>query len=218
TAVNDTFDATIDRCRRGFGICAGRLLPVVVSLAIALFAVAAGDQAAGAQELAQHYDTPSWVLTWGGYLHLAYRWVQQPMNFDLAGKNNGFQLEQARLGINLQYKESLAARVSFEGASEDRIGQSFVGGTLTVRLRDAYITWAPLVALRFSVGQMVTPGDLDSMRSDAELPFVSRSVPVEGVQPSEGRATLGMGTDRSLGLAIHSGDIRLGDVASLRYA
>jgi hypothetical protein len=163
--------------------------------------------------------SPSWMLTLGGYVHVAYRWIQQPQNYNLAGKNNGFQLEDARVGVNVQYKESLAIRVSFDGASEDRINQSFPGGTLTARLRDAYITYAsPWRALRVSIGQMVTPWDLDSLRSDAWLPFVSRSVPVEGVQPNEGRKVLGMGQDRNLGLALHSGDIGLGGRrASIRY-
>jgi hypothetical protein len=151
--------------------------------------------------------SPSWMLTLGGYVHVAYRWIQQPSNYNLAGKNNGFQLEQARAGINVQYKEMLAIRVSFDGASEDRINQSFPGGTLTARLRDAYMTYSPWRYTRISIGQMVTPWDLDSMRSDAWLPFVSRAVPVEGVQPSEGRATLGMGQDRNLGIALHSGDL-----------
>ena len=65
---------------------------------------------------------------------------------------------------------------------------------------------------------MVTPWDLDSMRSDAELPFVSsRAVPVEGVQPTEA-TTRGMGSDRALGISIHSGHIPLAGkyIVSLR--
>jgi hypothetical protein len=160
----------------------------------------------------------SWQLAIGGYLHAAYRWVEQPSNYNLVGRNNGFQLEQARLAAEALYKGQLAVRISFEGASEDRVNQEFPGGTLTARLRDAYITYAPWRFVRASIGQMVTPWDLDSMRSDAHLPFVSRAVPVEGVQPSEGRATLGMGQERNLGLALHSGDIALGRLASARYA
>jgi hypothetical protein len=161
--------------------------------------------------------SPAWQIGFGGYVHVAYRWIQQPSNYNLAGKNNGFQLEQARLGANVQYKQSLAVRISFEGASEDRINQSFPGGTLTARLRDAYITYAPWRFLRASIGQMLTPWDLDSMRSNADLPFVSQAVPVEGVQPNEGRQLLGMGQDRNLGIALHSGDIGLGKQASIRY-
>jgi hypothetical protein len=160
----------------------------------------------------------SWTFTWGGYVHVAYRWIDQPQNYNLTGKNNGFQLESARLGANVEYKNQLAVRISFEGASEDRINQSFPGGTLTARLRDAYITWAPLVYVRASIGQMQTPWDLDSMRSNSELPFVSYSVPVEGVQPGEGRAVRGMGQDRNIGLSLHSGDIHLGSQASMRYS
>lgn len=159
-----------------------------------------------------------WALTWGGYIHGAYRWIQQPQNYNLAGRNNGFQLEQARILVNVEWRKTLAARVSLEGASEDRLSQSFPGGQLTTRLRDAYITWAPLRALRITIGQMVTPWDLDSMRSDSELPFVSRAVSVEGVQPTEGFTTRGLGADRSLGLSLHSGFIPVGKESSLRYA
>jgi len=159
-----------------------------------------------------------WRIDLGGYIHGAYRWIEQPQNYNLAGRNNGFQLEQARVSANVQYKSLLAARVSIEGASEDRLSQSFPGGQLTARLRDAYITWAPFRFFRVSVGQMVTPWDLDSMRSDAELPFVSRAVPVEGVQPTEGYTTRGMGSDRALGISIHSGHIPLAGNTSFRYA
>jgi hypothetical protein len=188
------------------------------ALMAASLAVALLPARAHAEDYAPLSLSPSWVLSWGGYVHVAYRWIDQPKNFNLAGKNNGFQLEQARLGANVLYKNLLAVRISFEGASEDRLNQSFPGGTMTARLRDAYITWAPLRAVRVSVGQMVTPWDLDSMRSDSALPFVSRAVPVEGVQPNEGRALHGMGEDRNLGLAVHSGDIMLGRAVSLRYS
>lgn len=159
-----------------------------------------------------------WHFDLGGYLHAAYRWIEEPQNYNLAGRNNGFQLEQARVSANVQFKNMLAARISVEGASEDRLSQSFPGGQLTARLRDAYLTWAPLRFLRVSVGQMVTPWDLDSMRSDAELPFVSRAVSVEGVQPTEGFTTRGMGSDRSLGISLHSGHVPLGANTSFRYS
>ena len=161
---------------------------------------------------------PVWRFDLGGYVHAAYRWIEEPQNYNLVGRNNGFQLEQARVSANVQYKKILAGRVSIEGASEDRLSQSFPGGQLTARLRDAYITWAPLRFVRVSVGQVVTPWDLDSMRSDAELPFVSRAVPIEGVQPTEGYATRGMGADRALGVSLHSGHVPLGANTSFRYA
>lgn len=163
-------------------------------------------------------SSTSWQFHVGGYLHISYRWIEEPQNYNLAGRNNGFQLPQARVILSAQYKGVLAARVSAEGASEDRLSQSFPGGQLTARLRDAYLTWAPFRGFRISIGQMVTPWDLESMRSDAELPFVTRSVPVEGVQPTEGYTTRGLGADRNLGISIHSGFIRIVHRASFRYA
>lgn len=163
-------------------------------------------------------STANWSFDLSGYIHAAYRWIEEPQNYNLAGRNNGFQLQQARVIASAQYKGVLAARVSVEGASEDRLSQSFPGGQLTTRLRDAYLTWAPLRAFRISIGQMVTPWDLESMRSDAELPFVSRSVAVEGVQPTEGYTTRGLGADRNIGISIHSAFIGLGGNSSFRYA
>ena len=153
-----------------------------------------------------------------GYIHASYRWISEPQNYALVGRNNGFQLPQARVVADAQWQHKLAARVSLEAASEDRLSQSFPGGQLTTRLRDAYITWAPLRELRVTVGQQVTPWDLESLRSDAELPFVSRSVAVEGVQPTEGFTTRGLGSDRNLGISLHSGFIGLGRGTSFRYA
>jgi hypothetical protein len=159
-----------------------------------------------------------WQVDLSGYLHGAYRWIQQPQNYHLAGRNNGFQLEQARVVFSVAWRRWLSLRISVEGVTEDRLGQSFPGGQITARLRDAYLTFSPLRALRLTVGQMVTPWDLDSMRSDAELAFISRAVPVEGVQPTEGYTTRGMGTDRTLGLSLHSGFIALPAALTLRYA
>lgn len=172
---------------------------------------------ARADEFAQRKDLAGWVFSWGGYVHGSYSFVQQPDNYTLAGRNSGFQLQQARIGANVQYKDVVAMRVSLEGASEDRVDQSFPGGTFSARLRDAYLIWAPLRALRVSFGQMVVPFDLDSMRSDAFLPFVSRSVAIEGVQPYEGRALRGLGVDRGIGLALSSGYVPIGARGSTRY-
>ena len=47
---------------------------------------------------------------------------------------------------------------------------------------------------------MVTPWDLDSMRSDSELPFVSAGVPIEG-----DAADRGLHHPRVFGLAVTSG-------------
>lgn len=157
-------------------------------------------------------------VTLSGYIHGSYRWISEPQNYTLVGRNNGFQLPQARVVADAQWKNRLSARVSVEAASEDRLSQSFPGGQMTTRLRDAYITWAPLRELRVTVGQQVTPWDLESLRSDAELPFVSRSVAVEGVQPTEGLATRGLGADRNLGISLHSGFIGLSRGTSFRYS
>lgn len=157
-------------------------------------------------------------VTLSGYIHGSYRWISEPQNYTLVGRNNGFQLPQARVVADAQWKNRLSARVSVEAASEDRLSQSFPGGQMTTRLRDAYITWAPLRELRVTVGQQATPWDLESLRSDAELPFVSRSVAVEGVQPTEGLATRGLGADRNLGISLHSGFIGLSRGTSFRYS
>lgn len=159
-----------------------------------------------------------WRVALSGYIHASYRWISEPQNYTLVGRNNGFQLPQARLVADVQWQQRLAARVSVEAASEDRLSQSFPGGQMNTRLRDAYITWSPLRELRVTVGQQVTPWDLESMRSDAELPFVSRSVAVEGVQPTEGFTTRGLGSDRNLGISLHSGFIPLGRGTSFRYS
>ena len=98
-----------------------------------------------------------------GYIHASYRWISEPQNYTLVGRNNGFQLPQVACGRRA-VAAAAGGRVSVEAASEDRLSQSFPGGQMTTRLRDAYITWAPLRELRVTVGQQVTPWDLESMR------------------------------------------------------
>lgn len=191
-------------------------LRLALRLALVLGPLLAASPAR-ADEFAVRKEASNWVFAWGGYLHGSYSYIQTPDNYNLAGRNSGFQLQQARIGLNVQYKDAIAMRISVEGASEDRVDQSFPGGTFSARLRDAYLTWSPLRALRLSFGQMVVPFDLDSMRSDAFLPFVSRSVAIEGVQPYEGRGTRGLGKDRGIGLAISSGYVPISARGTTRY-
>ena len=60
----------------------------------------------------------------------AYRWIEEPQNYNLAGRSNGFQLPTSA-GERNSVQNMLAARISVEGASEDRLNQSFPGGRLT---------------------------------------------------------------------------------------
>jgi len=149
-------------------------------------------------------------LDWDGYTRVVYRHVQQAKDLQLVGRTNGFELGDARIGVDARFGETLVARLSIEAASEERRGQNLPSGRLFARARDAYVTWAPAHALQVSAGQMISPFSIDAMRSSGQLPFVRRSVSTEGVQPGEGLVAQGMLVDRNLGVALHSGDILLG--------
>src|ERR1700694_3388990 len=57
-------------------------------VAVAAFVAALAPFAASADEFSSPLETSNWVFTWGGYVHAAYRWIEQPKNYNLVGRNN----------------------------------------------------------------------------------------------------------------------------------
>ncbi len=162
------------------------------------------------QRPAQPVPQPAPRFTWEpfGYLRLQYIAVQDDPNVQYVGRDDGFELQNARIGVRgtlaLSPDRIAAFVVDFDGAVDERAQINSPDGKLQVRLRDAY-TDVPLTGngnLFARAGYFepwVDPQALipDTTRELVDLPIESR-----GMRATEGYQTPGLYPDRSLGVAL----------------
>ncbi|AKU99272.1 hypothetical protein AKJ09_05936 [Labilithrix luteola] len=145
----------------------------------------------------------AWDLAIYGYLRMAYDFTQKDDRYDFIGKNNGFVLDSARVGVQAKNREYNATfRVSIEGASDVLTSPNTPLGSLSVRLRDAFARWDPQPWIGIQAGQFKAPFQEEELRGTPDLMFASRAVGVDGVLTGRGFALSGIQLDRQLGVMI----------------
>src|SRR5262249_19139697 len=115
------------------------------------------------------------------------------------GRNDGFVLDNARIGLRADMKTILNVTVALEGASDLPAGTNTPSGELDVRLRDAFGRFDPVPYIGLQVGQFEAPFDAEELRHKSDLLFASLAVGQEGVLPGRGLAEPGIAVDRQLG-------------------
>ncbi len=141
-----------------------------------------------------------WTLTFGGYLRMSYRAIQDDPNIEFYGRNDGFLYANARPYFAGRLPSGLGFRFQFEAAAS-------LGATSSVqpfeqqvmRPRDAFISYEPMPALGLQVGQFKPPHNLEELLPTADQLFVDRSVGGDGVDAFEGRPLSGMALPREIG-------------------
>src|SRR5215468_5498296 len=73
-----------------------------------------------------------------GYLRLQYIAVQNDPNVAFVGRDDGFELQNARIGARGTYGPRMSFALSFDGAVDERAQINSPDGKLRVGLRDAY--------------------------------------------------------------------------------
>lgn len=161
----------------------------------------------------------AWTFRPFGFLRLGYEHVQKDSRYEFVGRNNGFVLESARLGMDVTNGSEVSARLSVDGASGDAPDINTPQGRLDVHLRDAYARYDFSKYVGAQVGQFYAPFAAEEMRSTTDLLFASRAVGQEGVRSGRGLETPGISVDRQLGVMLSPKDpIRFGDVGVSAYA
>jgi hypothetical protein len=160
-----------------------------------------------------------WDVSVFGYLRVGYDYTMKDPQFDFIGRNNGFILDSARVGIDGRNTNlDLLWRISVEGASDVVSSPNTPLGSLSVRLRDAFARWDPEQWIGVQVGQFKAPFQEEELRGSTNLMFATRAVGVVGVLPGRGFQTPGLSLDRQLGVMISPLAPIGGDVHASYYA
>ena len=138
-----------------------------------------------------------------GYLRMEYIAVQDDPNVQFVGRDDGFELQNARVGVHGRYGDRLAATLAFDGAIDERTQVNSPDGTLGFNIKDAYAdaTLAGQAVLR--AGYFLPWVDPEALVADTSLEFVDYPIESRGVRATEGWQTPGLPPGRSLGVALH---------------
>lgn len=162
--------------------------------------------------------TSPWSLVVYGYLRAGYDRTTPDERFEFVGRNNGFVLDSARVGVEGRNRDhGVTFRVSTEGASDVLSAPNTPIGSLSVRLRDAFVRWDPIRWLGVQAGQYKAPFQEEELRGTPDLMFASRAVGVEGVPPARGFQTPGIQLDRQLGVMLSPAEPIGGDLGIAYY-
>ncbi len=135
-----------------------------------------------------------------GFVRMGYEYVAKDSRYKFVGRNNGFVLESARLGLEVKRGDELTAVVSVDGASGYPTGINTPQGTLDVNLRDAYARWDFSSYVGVQAGQFFAPFAAEELRHTTRLLFASRALGQEGVRPGRGIETPSLAVDRQVGV------------------
>jgi hypothetical protein len=120
-------------------------------------------------------------------LRAGYEYIQPDPNVLFVGRNDGFLLDQARVGFETTYKRRFHARLVVEladllpgGKPNDPV-RPLVGAA-----QDAYLAWTPSEYFFASLGQQFMPFDYESQVTRALFNFTGRSVASGGLRAGRG--------------------------------
>jgi hypothetical protein len=150
---------------------------------------------------ARHAREPRFQWQAFGYLRLQYIAVQNDPSVAFVGRDDGFELQNARLGVRGTLDRRVAFVVAFDGAIDERAQVNTPQGKLGVGLRDGFadlVLGGKLVVRGGFFEALVDPVALvaDTQRELVDYPIESR-----GMRATEGYQTPGLPPGRSLGAA-----------------
>lgn len=151
--------------------------------------------------LAEPAPPPKFVYEPFGYLRLQYLVVQNDPNVAFVGRDDGFELQNARVGLHAKLADRVAATIAIDGAVDER-AQNTPQGKLRVGLRDAFADVMIAGDVFARAGYFQTWVDPQALVSDTAREFVDKPIESRGMRSTEGWYTPGLPPGRSLGAAI----------------
>jgi hypothetical protein len=139
-----------------------------------------------------------------GYLRIQGAIVQNDPDVAFVGRNDGFRLQNARVGIDGTWKQAIRLRLSADGAIDEREDPNAVEGTLRFAVKDAFadVLLSPYATLRLARFKIVY--DMEEDLPPAERTFINPALSSRGTLATEGFETRGLGVSRNLGIALRA--------------
>ncbi|MDB4963703.1 MAG: hypothetical protein JWP01_3702 [Myxococcales bacterium] len=142
-------------------------------------------------------------FTWEpfGFLRLQYRIVLNDPNVAFIGRSDGFELQNARVGVLGALGDRVRYVFAIEGAVDERSHVNVPDGRLRVGLKDAFADVALGGSLTVRAGYFETLVDPD-LDAENQRDFVDYAIESRGVRSTEGYQASGLTPGRSLGAAL----------------
>jgi hypothetical protein len=149
---------------------------------------------------------PESKFTWDpfGFVRVEYSLVQDDPNVAFVGRNDGFELQNVRVGVRGTYEDRARYVISFEGAVDERDQENTPDGELRVGLHDAYADTIFSPRLFARAGYFRTWAEPLELIPETEREFVDKPLESRGMRSTEGWYTPGLMPGRSIGVALHS--------------
>jgi hypothetical protein len=139
-----------------------------------------------------------------GFLRLKGGVIRDDPNVAFVGRNDGFVLQNARIGVLGHWGDRIGFVISADGAVDERVGANATSGLLRFALKDAYLDLAIVPALGVRVVRFQPLFDLEEIVPYTERAFIDRSLESRGVLATQGFETAGLSPGRSIGVALRS--------------
>ena len=156
---------------------------------------------APAEPVETESSAPAFAWQPFGYLRMQYIAVQSDPNVAFVGRDDGFELQNARVGVRGSLGDRARFVISIDGAVDER-AQNTPQGKLRVGLRDAYVDVAVTGAVAVRGGYFQTWVDPQALVEDTERELVDKPIESRGMRSTEGWYTPGLPPGRSLGAAL----------------
>jgi hypothetical protein len=137
-----------------------------------------------------------------GYLRLQYIVVQNDPNVAFVGRDDGFELQNARFGVRGVLDRRVAFVLALDGAVDERLQVNTPNGKLRVGLRDAFADVQLGGALRARGGFFQAWVDPEVLVGDTQRELIDHPIESRGMRATEGYQTPALPAGRSLGAAI----------------
>ena len=157
--------------------------------------------APAAQPVAATEDKPRFTWEPFGYLRLQYIAVQNDPNVAFVGRDDGFELQNARIGVRGNLVQRVSFLVAIDGAVDER-AQNTPQGKLQVGLRDAFADVMLGAGISVRGGFFQTWVDPQGLVADTVRETIDRPIESRGMRSTEGWYTPGLPPGRSLGAAL----------------
>ena len=140
-----------------------------------------------------------------GYAKIGVFYTLPTRDEQIPGGNGGFRMVSLRLGMIYKPIENLEVVASIEGAAPTPRPDDPTSGSRIVQMRDAYAEYRVCDCLVVRAGQFKAPFWGETLLSDGQLPFTSRSVISEGYgAPEFAGQRDGLTLDRQVGVQLSS--------------